>query len=69
MRRYPYRITGSLTTIGLALAAWAGRAPEKAREYAKKAWSFAVDAKDPASLQMSESLNTRLSLFAGEVPV
>lgn len=55
--------------IGLALVALARGEMAKAREYADRARSFAIEMNDLFSRQMSDSFHTRLSMLSGEIPV
>jgi LuxR family maltose regulon positive regulatory protein len=53
--------------IGLALVALAGQKTAKAREYADRALSFAIEMNDLYSRQMSDSFHTRLAMLSGKV--
>jgi LuxR family maltose regulon positive regulatory protein len=55
--------------IGLSLVAWARGEVDVAKEYAVSARNFAVEVNDPYSLKISDSFETRLAIFSGEVSV
>ena len=55
--------------IGLSLVAWARGEVDVAKEYAVSAQNFAVEVKDPYSLKISDSFETRLAILSGEVLV
>ena len=55
--------------IGLSLVARARGEADVAKEYAVSARNFAVEVKDPYSLKISDSFETRLEILSGEVTV
>jgi len=54
--------------VGLALTAWAKADTDKAREYADEAYAFAIETGDPLSMQMSNLVQARLTMFSGSGP-
>jgi len=55
--------------IGLSLVAWARGEVDVANEYAVSARNFALEVNDPYSLKISDSFETRLAIFSGEISV
>ena len=53
--------------IGLALVAWAKGETGRAKEYAVAASSFAIEMSDPYSMHISNSFQTRMTIFSGNV--
>ena len=63
-----YRVTTRVyhdTLIGLALVAWAKADADSAEKYVATAYSFAVEANDPFSLEISNSIQIRQVTFSG----
>jgi len=65
-----YRVNTRLyhdALIGLMLVAWARGDKEEAKTHAAGAFSFAIEANDPYSMQISDSIQLRLAILSGNL--